>query len=694
MNKPTLRKLILINSITKPTLTKSPPSSLSNPSPSPLINSSIINPPIPNHPTSVPINSNNISSSSQLFEDSYKELFSSRNKSLSKAFVFNTKLLSKDNFASKVCHVMDQYKYDCLNKDDTEGDVSFLFPKISRNKYIEDKEQITKILKQSHRLSKSLSSQYMKLHDDEHHPHQQQQQQQRSIKFDFLKEHFKNPMQAYYLVQKNKVIYQSMIQNYQNFEKDMYTRSFNKLNPLLQRSFELEQTKCVKSQPKVKISTKIPKMVDTSWFNNASTLTQRNSIKHKSTLHSKRSSHSSGSKLSHILIGKTSIIPSITLTVRFIQPLKDFPESREQFIFTQLGSDCVMCGGLVSNTTKNIVWEFNFNKLSWQKPTTLTVGPEARFGHSGIIHNKRLIIFGGKYLTLSLLGDVDVYNIETKTWHTPSLSTYSKLKLRRNHIACLIGNQMFIHGGIDEDGTFLNDCYLLNLNPLKWVTCQINEETRPPVLAYHKCCLVLPEEMKINPKMNIYKYPDISVKRLTMDNIKERGIYVFGGKHSADGKALDDLYILRIGRRPLEWAKVRTKGIGPSPRYACSLSYYEEGNCLVVHGGRNDSQCDDFALNDTYILELFSLSWMRVDYCYERNNMRVSNRCSHETVLYHHKLIIFGGMNSDKYIGSHLCIIDLASGNKEHKDTNSTNNNNNNNKSNSNKYMNKLKHQV
>ena len=682
MNKSTLRKLILINSTTKPTnLIKSPSSPSSNPSPSPLVNTSSINLPIPNQPKAITTNtniSNNISSSSQLFEDSYKELFSSRNKSLSKAFVFNTKLLSKDIFASKVCHVMEQYKYDCLDKDDTKDDVSFLFPKISRNKYIEDKEQIAKILKQSHRLSKSLSSPYMKLDDDE---------QQRRIKFDFLQEHFKNPMQAYYLVQKNKVIYQSMIQNYQNFEKDMYTRSFNKLNPLLQKTFELEQTKCVKSQPKVKISTKIPKMVDSSLFN-SSTLTQRN-IKRKSTFHNKRSSRSSGTKLSHVLNGNTSIIPSITLTVRFIQPLKDFPESREQFIFTQQGSDCVMCGGLVSNTTKNIVWEFNFNKLSWQKPTTLTVGPEARFGHSGIIHNKRLIIFGGKYLTLSLLGDVDVYNIETKTWFTPSLSTYSKLKLRRNHIACLVGNQMFVHGGIDEDGTFLNDCYLLNLNPLKWVLCQINEETPSPVLAYHKCCLVLPEEIKINPKMNIYRYPDMGVKHLMMDNIKERGIYVFGGKHSADGKALDDLYILRTGRRPLEWAKVITKGIGPSPRYACSLSYYEEGNCLVVHGGRNDSLCEDFALNDTYILELFSLSWMRVDYCYDRNNMRVSNRCSHETVIYHHKLIIFGGMNSDKYIGSHLCIIDLSSGNKEDKDSNSNIINS------SNKHVNnKLKHQV
>ena len=258
-----------------------------------------------------------------------------------------------------------------------------------------------------------------------------------------------------------------------------------------------------------------------------------------------------------------------------------------------------------------------------------------------------------------------MFNLDTLTWCSPSLMTYSKMKLRRNHIACCIGNQIFIHGGIDEEGNFLNDCYLLNLNPLKWISCVINEETPSPTLAFHKCCLVLQKDVRLNSKLSIYKFPEIGIKRnLNDSNIRERGLYIFGGKESENGPAIDDLYILRIGRRPLEWAKIRTNGKGPSPRYSCSINYYEEGNCIIIHGGRNDRINSNFALNDTYILELFTMNWMRVHYCFEKEVFTVPNRCSHESVIYGHNLIIFGGMNSESIIGSQLLIIELDSNKK------------------------------
>ena len=591
------------------------------------------------------------SSSSQIFEDSYRELFSSRNNSLSKAFVFNINQITNQAFSNKVGHVMEQYKYNSYEKGEHKGDVSRLFPKISRDRYIIDREKIKNILRKTKQIQKSESLPNMKIENDD-----------KKIKFEFLQEHFKNPMQSFFLIQKNKIIYESMIQNFENFEKDMYKRTFSRLNPLLQRTFEIEYNKGYKPQQKVKIATKIPKIVDTSWFNPTQfPQRRRNHPRHPQ----RKESNYSITKFSDAINTNSKQIPSISLVVTFIHPITDFPESREQFAFPQLGSDCIMCGGLVSNKNTNIVWEFNPELLSWKKPHINVTYPEPRYGHTGVIHNKKLIIFGGKYLNLSTFGDIEIYNMETKIWSTPSLLTFTKAKLRRNHIACLIGYQMFIHGGIDEDGNYLNDCYILHLNSLKWTVCSINEDITPPYLAYHKCCLVLPEEIRINPKLNIYRFPDMGVKRLTYENIKERGIYIFGGKRGSDGKAISDLYILRIGRRPLEWAKIRTQGIGPTPRYACSLNFYEEGNCLVVHGGRNDGCLEDFALNDTYMLELFMLNWMRVDYCYEGGLMRVNNRCAHEALIYHHKLIIFGGMNSDSYLGSHLCVIDFSSGNRD-----------------------------
>ena len=664
MNKSKLRKIILFNSnsikknnpndqVNNNNISPNPPNPLHQKSFE--LTSKISPPSLSNQLTSRYLKENqnntfNISSSSQLFEESCKEFFSSRNQSFSKAFVFNS---TRHSFYNNVGQVMQHYRYQSYEKDEHKGDVSKLFPKVSRNKYIKNREEIKNILRKTRQLQKSQSVSNIR-----------EENNANKIKFDIIQEHFKNPMQSYYLIQKNKLIYQSMIQNFKNFEKDVFRTTFDRLNPLLKRTLEIEKTKGYKSQPKIKIANKIPKIVDTSWFN-APNIAQINNNHEQQKQAHRKDSIQSVSKLSDVVIGKTNNIPSIELKVNFINSTTEFPESREQFVFAQLGSDCLLCGGLVSNKNTNIVWEYNPDSLNWTKHYITSGFPEARYGHTGVIHNNKLIIFGGKYLTLSLFGDIEVYNMDNKTWYTPSISTYTKLKLRRNHIACLVGNQMFIHGGVDEEGNFLDDCYLLNLNPLKWVNCQLNEDSISPTLAYHKCCLVLPEEIRINPKLSIYRYPEMGIKHLANYNIKEKGIYVFGGKHSANGKAISDLYILRIGRRPLEWGKVKTQGIGPSSRYLSSLNYYEEGNCLVIHGGRNDGMLHDFALNDTYILELFTLNWIRVEYCYEGGLMRVNNRCAHETLIYHHKLIIFGGMNSDSYLGGHLCVIDLASANKE-----------------------------
>ena len=66
------------------------------------------------------------------------------------------------------------------------------------------------------------------------------------------------------------------------------------------------------------------------------------------------------------------------------------------------------------------------------------------------IYKSKLIIFGGRYLDNTALADVDIYNIEHNYWEMNNYNTIIFLKLRRNHVACLVGSQMFVHGGIDR----------------------------------------------------------------------------------------------------------------------------------------------------------------------------------------------------------------------------------------------------
>ena len=72
-----------------------------------------------------------------------------------------------------------------------------------------------------------------------------------------------------------------------------------------------------------------------------------------------------------------------------------------------------------------------------------------------------MIIIDGRYFNNTSSADVDIYNIITNKWTADQLNTSIFLKLRRNHIACLVGQQMFNHGGLDEYGDYLDDAYLL-----------------------------------------------------------------------------------------------------------------------------------------------------------------------------------------------------------------------------------------
>ena len=70
--------------------------------------------------------------------------------------------------------------------------------------------------------------------------------------------------------------------------------------------------------------------------------------------------------------------------------------------------------------------------------------------------------FGGKLILGKNLGDLEIFNLDTRNWSFPKLETDNKPELRKNHIACCIGNQMFIHGGINDKEIYLNDSYLLS----------------------------------------------------------------------------------------------------------------------------------------------------------------------------------------------------------------------------------------
>ena len=128
---------------------------------------------------------------------------------------------------------------------------------------------------------------------------------------------------------------------------------------------------------------------------------------------------------------------------------------------------------------------------------------------------------------------------------------------------------------------------------------------------------------------------------------------MFGGIDS-NSNVRGELRILRIGVKPLEWVEAKTSGSSPQPRSNATLNYLENINILILFGGKDNKQ--GIIFNDLFVLDLDSFMWYRVGMY---NDFPVS-RYDHSAIIYENKLICFGGMSDNHFIGSDIYVVNIG----------------------------------
>ena len=337
---------------------------------------------------------------------------------------------------------------------------------------------------------------------------------------------------------------------------------------------------------------------------------------------------------------------------------KNFPEGKEQFGLCTKGKNLFLTGGLSANMKQMNIWSLNMETLEWNK-LMLKTSTYSRYGHTSVYFQNKIYFYGGthKIEKSSIPASFELFSLTDKAFIQSNVK--NSPSKRKNHIAEIIGNSMLIHGGIDEDNHVLDDCHLLNLQQMNWSAPMISLLNRWPKVFGHSSCLVVPSSILSSSAFNIYKFPDVDpLIKKTRKNI-HRGLYIFGGKTKEINGITNNLWILLLGQQPLQWIKPETKGIPPSPRCFHSMNFYEKSRYIIIHGGRNDDLSSSCALNDTFILELTNLNWLKVHLYSTVNDFHVISRFGHNSSIFANKLIIFGGMNNNNYIGSSLFIINL-----------------------------------
>jgi hypothetical protein len=466
------------------------------------------------------------------------------------------KLLSINEYSSKIKEKMDKYHVDgVLDEDDRDTDEEDF--KLSLN----EETQIKSIL----RINTNHSLMASRLHNSLGGT------EESMIKVKVTERDFKNPFQSFRVLKNNRKVFEDVSKNFLERQEILFEDAIDKFNK--------ETMQFRVKMPKVKISGIAPKknanstsigkiqideegnfIAEEEFYPNQPGVSTNPSPKHKNNNDLNIQIYDQANKLANNLISSSNVaeardmdlssspmiakrkenrrtsaltISSIVqmnseksftpkLFAHYKYPSRNFPEGREQFVFFSDTSKIILWGGINSNRSTD-VWSLNPLNLEWTKYGTENVyPPNPRYGHSGILFEKKLYVFGGKSKSnnYSYIPDLEYFNTDDHLWISPNMNTHLQLKLRKNHVADLIGRQMIIHGGHTEQSEFLSDTHLLNFNPLKWVNCNISEQTPGPTLSGHSACLVIPSDIKLNTKFTIYKFPETGINRVNMSKVK------------------------------------------------------------------------------------------------------------------------------------------------------------------------------
>eukprot|EP01124_Arcella_intermedia_P027988 TRINITY_DN5595_c0_g1_i2.p1 TRINITY_DN5595_c0_g1~~TRINITY_DN5595_c0_g1_i2.p1 ORF type:complete len:877 (+),score=227.58 TRINITY_DN5595_c0_g1_i2:15-2645(+) len=251
----------------------------------------------------------------------------------------------------------------------------------------------------------------------------------------------------------------------------------------------------------------------------------------------------------------------------------------------------------------------------YQPPGTPTTDfPAGNFNSLVQLKNGNVIVFGGKGNGYSK--DVWIFHPGNQTWQKV-VCNGSIPAGRYGHSASLVGENMFVFGGYDNETGLSNDLFTFNITTNTWTLCKPSNQEQPPGRYGHFSSLI---------RFN-----------------KKPFLVVFGGR-GPKSIVFNDLWLYDI--KGNVWKEVKVDQQGPSPKGRYGFAAFLDHTQLMIFGGY-DGKAEVF--NDMWSINLKSETpqWKEI----------VSSQYKKEFVgRYHHTInilsdggiIVFGGRNKDQ----------------------------------------------
>lgn len=348
-------------------------------------------------------------------------------------------------------------------------------------------------------------------------------------------------------------------------------------------------------------------------------------------------------------------------------------------------------------------------------------GPVKRWGHSSVVKDHRLLIYGGNGRNPRNVRHWQCfYELDLLEWEWNKLEPTNRAPpIRDSHSAILVGNDIYIYGGSDGNTPKSEDLFRYDLNTSCWERIEATGEI-PVGREGHTACLLHGKYMVIyggwGPKEDVLTDVhcfDIEKKKWSQV-IKKSGpdpkpresqgscaikdyIYIFGGQGSNEtiGDFNYEVYLNDLFRFKLEieddkfysvWEELKPTGPKPSKRSSPSVCSYKDRYIFLIGGEGYSKEFDEesplgsnpqkqrdvlkknnrnedenitlFPKSDVWYYDTELNFWTKLKI---KNGNEFFPHFAHTSNNYEDFIIVFGGLSND-YNTPHdeVCILSLT----------------------------------
>lgn len=155
-----------------------------------------------------------------------------------------------------------------------------------------------------------------------------------------------------------------------------------------------------------------------------------------------------------------------------MKPKGDLPHSRDEHTscINEFERTMVIFGGFCDGYRTNEIVKYHFTDNRWSTVQTVDPKPISRSGHSAIIFNSSMYVFGGKDEDNNKLNDLWSLDLSNNLWKQIQCPNSVVPTPRSGHSCDIFENYMVIFGGIQEITKELNDFCLFDLKQNTWIT--------------------------------------------------------------------------------------------------------------------------------------------------------------------------------------------------------------------------------